>query len=106
MKKQINSNRGERIASAVQRHVAEILILRGITATLTGAQSHGGLQFVRLFWQGARELQSRLDADKGAIRYELAQIMNQKYVPDLQFVYDDTLEKSERIDQLLANIDL
>ena len=104
IKGQTNSNRAEKIASAVQRHVAEILISRGLRATLTGAESHGGLQFVRLFWQGDRALQSRLDADKTAIRYELAARMNQKYVPDLQFTYDDTLEKSERIEELLKNL--
>ena len=104
MKKQINSNRGQRIAATVQTHVSAILRAREISATLTGAESRGGLQFVRLFWQGDRALQSRLDKEKDAIRFELAGIMNQKYVPDLHFTYDDTLEKSQRIEELLKNI--
>ncbi|MDR1207535.1 MAG: ribosome-binding factor A [Rickettsiales bacterium] len=104
MKKQTNSNRAEKIASTVQKYAAEILRDRGFAVTLSGAESHGGLAFVRLFWQGDRLSQPRLDSDKNAIRYELAQRMNQKYVPDIQFIYDDTLEKSEKIDQLLANL--
>jgi ribosome-binding factor A len=27
--------------------------------------------------------------------------MNQKYVPDIRFAYDDTLERAARIDELL-----
>jgi ribosome-binding factor A len=104
LKKQTNSNRAEKISSTVQKHVAGILFDRGFQITISGAESHGGLAFVRLFWQGDRALQPRLDSDKNAIRYELAQKMNQKYVPDLQFVYDDTLERSERIEELLADI--
>ena len=49
--------------------------------------------------------QKRLDAARPAIRRELAARMNQKYVPDIGFTYDDTLEKSARIDALLANIE-
>jgi ribosome-binding factor A len=105
-RKQNNSNRSEKIASKARTLVAEILRNRGIQATLTGAESRGGLQFVRLFWQGDRALQARLDADKNAIRFELAALMDQKHVPDLQFIYDDTLEKSERIEELLKNIEV
>jgi ribosome-binding factor A len=99
-----NSNRGEKIAATVQTIVAGILRDRGIPATLTGAESHGGLQFVRLYWQGDKALQTRLDAVKDAVRFQLAGEMNQKYVPDLQFVYDDTLEKAQRIEELLKGI--
>ena len=55
-KKQFNSNRGERVASKVQTLVAEILrdnygddsLIAGVS--LVGADSHGGLQFVRLYF--------------------------------------------------------
>lgn len=30
--------------------------------------------------------------------------MNQKYVPEIRFEYDDTLERAERIDHLLDNL--
>ncbi|MCL2331759.1 MAG: ribosome-binding factor A [Proteobacteria bacterium] len=160
-------NRGERIASAVQKHVAEILrdnyaddpVLSGVS--LVGALSHGGLQFARLYYyvrnapsclpplggESARSAgggatlnkiknnnfseeapprqaspdtppqeggdateqisltQHRLDAVKSQIRRELAARMNQRYVPDLQFVYDDTLERAARVEELLATAD-
>lgn len=113
-KKQFNSNRGERIASKVQTLVAEILrdiysddkIIGGVS--LVGADAHGGLQFVRLFFYTRNPdidaVQKRLDEVTRSVRFELAARMNQKYVPDIRFAYDDTLERAARIDELLNNL--
>ena len=173
MKKQQNTNRSEKIASAVRRYVAEILrddyaddpeVSR---VSIVGAESHGGLQFVRLYYyvgkspvigtvacpprrEGAvREsglggassekinsntnlkkiskkpplvaddtatlppyggetrlptIQKRLDTIKSSVRFELGRRMNQRIVPDLQFTYDDTLERGARIDALLEKV--
>ncbi len=113
-KKHVNSNRGERVAAKVQTLVAEILrdnygddaIIAGVS--LVGAVAHGGLQFVRLFFYTRNEninaVQKRLDEITRSVRFELAARMNQKYVPDIKFQYDDTLEKAARIDELLNNL--
>ena len=115
VKKQINSNRGEKIASKVQTLVAEILqrnfadddLISGVS--LVGAQSHGGMQFVKLFFY-ARDnrdaTQKRLDEITKMVRFELAQKIDQKYVPEIRFVYDDTLERADRIEQLLNNLNM
>lgn len=114
MKRNMNSNRGERIASKVQTLVAEILrddwgddaLISGVS--LVGSVAHGGLQFVRLFYytrnQDVDAVQKRLDNITRMVRFELAARMNQKYVPDIRFQYDDTLEKAVRIDELLGNL--
>lgn len=114
-KKQFNSNRGERVASKVQTLVAEILrdnfsddpLIAGVS--LVGGVAHGGLQFVRLFYYtrnaDVAAVQARLDAVTRSVRFELAARMNQKYVPDIKFQYDDTMEKAARIDELLNNLD-
>lgn len=113
-KKQLNSNRGERIASKVQTLVAEILrdmfaddaVLSGVS--LVGATAHGGLQFVKLFYYSRNGdvavVQKRLDDVTKMVRFELAARMNQKYVPEIKFEYDDTLERAARIDDLLNNL--
>ena len=49
-------------------------------------------------------VQKRLDEITRTVRFELAGRMNQKYVPDIKFQYDDTLEKAMRIDELLNNL--
>lgn len=114
-KREFNSNRAERIAAKVQTLVAEILrdeysddeILGGVS--LVGAVAHGGLQFVRLFFYSRNTdvaaVKKRLDEVTRMVRYSLAAKMNQKYVPDIRFEYDDTLERASRIDELLEKLE-
>ena len=113
-KKNNNSNRPERIAAKVQTLCAEILrdlyrddAVLG-TVSVVGSAAHGGAQFVHLFYY-ARDgksdvVQRRLDDVTRTIRFELAARMNQKYVPDIRFEYDDTLERAARIEDLLRGI--
>lgn len=114
LKKQVNSNRGEKIASKVQTLVAQILqhnfaddsLISGVS--LVGAESRGGMQFVKLFFysRGDREAtQKRLAEITKMVRFELAKKIDQKYVPEIRFEYDDTLERANRIEELLSNID-
>ena len=114
LKKQTNSNRSEKIASKVQMLVAEILqrnfsddkLISGVS--IVGSEAHGGMQFVKLFFY-AREnkeaTQKRLDEITKMVRFELAQKIDQKYVPEIRFVYDDTLERADRIEELLNTLD-
>jgi len=115
MKRQVNSNRNERMASKVQTLVAQILqhdfmdddLIRGVS--LVGAQAHGGMQFVKLFFyarENVEATQKRLDDATKMIRFALAQKIDQKYVPEIRFVYDDTLERANRIESLLENIEM
>ncbi len=114
IKKENNSNRSEKIASKVQTLVAEILqrdfseddlISR---VSLSGAQSRGGMQFVKLFFytpDDASAVQKRLDEITKMVRFTLAQKLNQKYVPEIKFMYDDTLERADRIEAILNKLD-
>ena len=114
MKKQNNSNRSEKIASKVQILVAEILqrdfseddLINKVS--LVGSQSRGGMQFVKLFFytrNDAEATQKRLDEITKMVRFALAQKINQKYVPEIKFIYDDTLERADRIESILNNLD-
>lgn len=105
--------RGNRIASKVQTIVAEILrdkfsedpILS--TVSLVGSESHGGLAFTRLYYHthlDPKNVQKRLDDATKMIRYELASRIDQKYTPTISFKYDDTIERANRIDELLKNL--
>ena len=115
IKKQTNSNRGEKIASKVQMLVAEIL-QRDFSeddliskVSLVGSESRGGMQFVKLFFytrENAEATQKRLDEITKTVRFSLAQKINQKYVPEIRFVYDDTLERADRIENILNSLDI
>lgn len=109
-----DSNRNERVAAKVQTIVAEILrdnysddpVLAGVS--LVGAVAHGGLQFVRLFFychtDDIDSVQRRLDIETKTIRFQMGQKLDQKYVPQIKFTYDDTLERAAKIDELLNNL--
>ena len=102
------------MASKVQTLVAEIL-LRDFSddnlinkVSLVGSQSRGGMQFVRLFFytrENPDATQKRLDEIAKMVRFALAQKINQKYVPEIKFIYDDTLERADRIENILSNLD-
>ncbi len=114
-KQRKDSNRPERVAAKVQTLVAEILRdmyaddSRVAGVSLVGADAHGGLQFVRLFFYSRAAdidaVQKRLDEITRSVRFELAARLHQKYVPEIRFEYDDTLERAARIDELLNNIE-
>ena len=114
-RKNTNSNRAERVAAKVQTLCAEILRdrfgddeLLG-QVSLVGASASGGIQFVRLFYysRGGKSdaVQRRLDEVTRMVRFELAAKMDQKYVPDIRFEYDDTMERAARIEDLLKGIE-
>lgn len=113
-KKFTESNRNDRVAAKVQTIVAEILrdeysddpVLSGVS--LVGSIAHGGLQFVKLFFycrtNDIDAAQRRLDVETKTIRFKMGQRLDQKYVPQIKFIYDDTLERAARIDDLLNNL--
>lgn len=116
MKKVSNKSfsREEKVASAVQRHVAGILAAgfseRDLASvSLVGADAKGGLQFVRLYYYVAagadkEKIARILEAATPKIRRQLAEVMNQRFVPDIRFVYDDSLEKGKKIEELLEKL--
>ena len=49
-------------------------------------------------------MQRRLDIETKTIRFQMGQRLDQKYVPQIKFAYDDTLERAAKIDSLLDNL--
>lgn len=103
MKQKHSYPRGEKVAMIVRQIVAEIIRddFPHLGVTIVDAKSGDGLQFVRIFYQGPETDFSKI---KNQIRYELAHRMNQKYVPELDFVYDNSLETGDRVEELLRHI--
>ncbi len=54
--------------------------------------------------QRAEEILEGLDNASGFIRYSLSQEIDLRFMPKLRFHWDDTPEKAERIETLLAEI--
>ncbi|MCL1785742.1 MAG: 30S ribosome-binding factor RbfA [Alphaproteobacteria bacterium] len=111
MKKQIANNRGVRVASNIRKTVAEIFRDRfaddAVLSRVSIVDADSGLQFIKIYYHAPLDikgLREKLEFVTPIVRHELAARIRQKYVPEIRFVYDDTLEKSERIDELLRSI--
>jgi ribosome-binding factor A len=64
--------------------------------------------FVSVFSTNSEKAKATFDAivsDAKRIRYELAQSMNIRSVPELHFIYDDSMEYSQKISGLLHKIE-
>lgn len=106
-----NNNRSSRIASNIRRAVAEILLTEfaedSIISRVSLTDAVDGIGFIKMFYHvrgDATGVQKRLDEITPMVRFQMAGRIEQKYVPNIKFVYDDTLEKSNRIDELLNQI--
>ena len=53
-----------------------------------------------------KALAEALKQGKGSLRLAIAQGLTLKFVPELEFRYDDSLERGTRIDELLAKVGL
>ncbi|MFV0255413.1 MAG: 30S ribosome-binding factor RbfA [Erysipelotrichaceae bacterium] len=102
----------ERLANIIYRNLAEIIQFKlndpdvGLI-TITEVKVTGDLSVAKVFYvvhgnqfQKDRCLKALIRA-KGFIRSELAQHLSTYKTPDLKFIYDDNLDKANRIEELI-----
>ena len=92
------------------------LLQRGIndprltSATVTGVKMTPDLKLAKIYFVISDLISSKDDAlagfdkAKGFIKYTLAQKLNLRYMPELQFYYDNSIEYGFHIDSVLKNI--
>jgi ribosome-binding factor A len=104
--------RAERVGRQVVQTLASVVEtgvhdprLSGLT--FTSAQATDDLRTVRVFFtvfgdaDAAASAHEGLKAASGYLRRELARGLALRYVPSLQFEYDESIRKAERIEKLL-----
>lgn len=107
--------RVERVAEMVQQEVSRMLV-RGIKdpriglVTITGAKMSPDLREAWIYWAVHGDLKERqrtqegLDAAKGYIRRELGTALSLRVLPHLHFVFDEAIERGDRIEQLIRKV--
>jgi len=107
-----NSSRAGRIADQIQRELAELVSselkdprvgLVTITAVEVSADYHHARVFVTtLMGEGAIESALEgLDRASGFLRSRLAGSLRTRTVPELHFVYDESVERGTRLSRLI-----
>ena len=109
------SIRTERVGSLIKEEIGAILIRDyndpafGLT-TVTDVKVSGDLRIAKVYFSvlGSAELQARtmemLEAERAHIRGIVGHHMRMRFIPELHFYHDTTLDRVDRINALLKEI--
>jgi len=114
-------SRSDRVAEQIQRELADLLQFeikdpRVQHVTITAVEVSGDMSHAKIFYsapqqskENFRELQRGLEKSSGFLRTQLAKRLLLRTVPQLHFVYDESIDRgmhiSNLIDQALDNAD-
>ena len=105
-------SRSDRIGGLIQRILSDMLRKdirdpRLKTTTITGVTVTRDLKLARIYFTTANSKQIRdaatigFNSARGYIKRTLAQALGLKYMPDIQFYYDESLDYGAHIDELI-----
>jgi len=109
--------RAVRVGDEILKGIAELLVRkirdpRVKSATLTGIHLSDDLKHARVYYSviGVKEdiirTQAGLDSAKGFIKREIGLRMNLRYVPDIIFEHDISLEQGNKMEKLFQKMKL
>ena len=108
-------SRPERVGHLVQQKLAQIFA-RGLKdprvglVTITGVKMTPDLREARVYWTVHGEMHVReqtargIDAARGWLRREVGATLGLRLVPELRFTYDEAIDRGDRIEQLLREV--
>lgn len=107
--------RAQRVAEQIHKEVSALLV-KGLKdprigfVTITGVEVTPDLHLARVYFTVVGEEGARRETEKGLknsipyIRRILGRHLRMRYVPDLLFLYDTSLEYGNRIESLIQEI--
>ena len=100
---QLRRELGALVRDAVAEHGLPSVSVSDVEVTRDMA--HAKVFVTALQPERAAEAMKGLQAAAGEIRYRLAHTVKLRHVPELHFQYDDSVDRGERIDTLLRDLD-
>lgn len=109
--------RPEKVAHLMRREIADILENRlrdprlGSTVTVTDVEVTQDLSFARVYVTVLGDEAARAQAletlarASGFVRREIGGRLDLREVPEIRFVYDDSLDRGHRVEDLLRRIE-
>lgn len=108
-------SRSDRVAGLIMQETADLLRRqvsdpRLAMATITGVKMSRDLRIARIYFSisgGPAARQSAIEGfsqARGFLKRELAQRLELRYMPDLKFFYDESIDYGARIEQLLKDV--
>ena len=109
--------RPERVAHLIQREISELLErelrdprLQGHWVSVTGVDVTDDLSSARVFVSmleggpSRQEALAALERASGFLRHALAPRLGLREVPELRFLFDDSIERGSRVEDLLRRL--
>lgn len=103
--------RAFRVAEKLRSIVAQALLFardeRFQLVTISSVRMSSDLHYAKIFWmvtnpEQRREIvQAALNEKVGVLRRQVAKDLGTRTVPELEFIYDDTLDAIENVERLL-----
>lgn len=112
-----STKRPSQVAEVLQQNLV-LLLSRGTSdprlkaLSITGVDVSPDLKLARVYFtlldksSELADVKQSLKKATGFFRAQLAQELNLRYMPRLEFFYDKTLDSAERISQLLSDTDI
>ena len=102
----------ERINSAIQREISYIIANEVKNPdikliTITAVDTTSDLSYCKIYFTSLDdrvEVIKGLKSAKGFIRKELAERVDIRHMPELEFIYDDSIEYSKNIEEKIKEI--
>jgi ribosome-binding factor A len=107
--------RAVRVGDVILKEVAQLLIekvrdprVRGVT--LTGIRLSDDLKLARIFYSvmgddtRVNEAQKGLESATGFLKREIGRRAGLRYIPDIKFAYDPSLETGDQMERLFDKI--
>lgn len=106
---------GERIKELVAQHLLYTADPRFNLVTITSVMVSPDLRNAKVYWvvsflsdtnreERIAEVDDAFSAALGHFRRVIAKQLGVRFVPDLRFYYDDTLDTAEHVERLIARI--
>lgn len=108
-------NRSHRVGGQILREISNLLLtkvkdprLRGVT--LTDVRMTKDLRHASVYYslvgkdEQKKQVQAGFESAKGFIRREIGERLRLRYVPDIQFKYDVSLETGQKMERLLEKL--
>ncbi len=104
--KRIESNMVKCISDILANEANDSLLK---TITITGAEVSSDLSYAKIYFtsllkMSTQELEKELNEASGYIRTELAQVIDLRHTPKLEFIYDNSIAYGNKIESILKEI--
>jgi ribosome-binding factor A len=111
----LSGQRAHRVGEQIHKEISALL-LKGLKdprigfVTITGVEVTPDLHLARVFFTVMGDDAARQDSEKGLkssvsyLRRELGRRLHMRYVPDILFQYDSSLDYGNRIESLIQEI--